>query len=268
MSKSITNNGIQSLERVLNVIEYLAVSRLPSRLTDIANSLKMSQSTVLRYLRALCAQGYVYHDELTGCYALTWKICRLRDLIKVNLVLRSMASSFLNSLANTLNVAVCLVVVEDYGTQYLDFVDKPSNSMSTMTRIGKDAPIHSTASGKVLLCSLPEHKFNEIMQNMQLVSLTPNTIVDKDVLVTELEQIRKRGYAIDNEECEEGYKCVSLPLFDYSGRVAAAISVTDRVHLLTDDRIENEILPELKKVADEISFRMGYDKTDPFHSER
>lgn len=58
-------------------------NRLPNRLTDLADKLDMPQPTLLRYLKTLCAQGYAYHDDVTGCYALTWKICRLADSVKI-----------------------------------------------------------------------------------------------------------------------------------------------------------------------------------------
>ena len=72
----------------------------------------------------------------------------------------------------------------------------------------------------------------------------------------ELSQIREQGYALDNEECELGHRCVSVPLYDYTGTVAAAISAFDSTERLTDEAIE-ALLPHLRKLADEISFRMG-----------
>lgn len=248
----------QSLERLFKVIECLADSRMPYRLIDLSDALQMPQPTLLRYLKTLCALGYAYRDDQTGCYALTWKVCKLSDSVKVNLVLRSMASPFLNQLANTLNVGSCLVVANGDGTMYLDFMDNPDQAMSTMIRIGKNAPIHSTGSGKVLLASYSQRRIDEILEKKGLERLTSKTITDKAVLAKEIEKVRKQGYAIDNEECEENNKCISVPLRDYSGTVAAAISVFDITERLPDERVENEVLPALIAAANAISFRMGY----------
>ena len=70
--------------------------------------------------------------------------------------------------------------------------------------------------------------------------------------------LRELGYSIDNEECEEGHKCLSVPVYDYSGAVAAAISVFDDASKFPDERIE-ELLPPLLDASGEISFRLGYD---------
>jgi len=77
-------------------------------------------------------------------------------------------------------------------------------------------------------------------------------------LLRDLQDIREMGYALDDEECEIGHKCVSVPLYDYSNQVSAAVSVFDSVDRLTDTYIQEEILPALKQLAQKISFRMGY----------
>lgn len=258
MSEKKKETGSQPIDRLFRVIEYLAANRLPQRMAEIAAGLEMPQPTVLRYLRTLCAQGYAYHDEHTGNYALTWKICRIGDAVKVNLALRGMASPFLNALANRLNVGTCLVTRHDFGTVYLDFVENPAgNQMNTMLRIGKNAPIHTTGSGKVLLSALSERQVRELVDKVGLARLTRKTITDSEALFKELALVRERGYGIDDEECEEGHKCVSVPLYDYTGAVAAAISAFDDAERLTEERIQSEILPALREAAAEISYRMG-----------
>ena len=253
------NTNSQPAERLFMVVELLAENRLPIRLIDIAQKLGLPQSTVLRYLRTLCGLGYVYHDEDLGLYALTWKICRISDSVKANLVMRNMASPFLSNLSNTLGMGSCLVIRRDLGTVYLDFYDNPRGEANTMLRIGQNAPIHSTSSGKVLLAALSDREITNIVEKVGLPKLTPNTITNIDVLMHEIENVRKLGYSIDHEECEEGHKCLSVPLYDYSGNVAAAISVFDDAQNFPDERIE-EILPMLQQAAKEISFRLGYDK--------
>ena len=112
--------GNLSSDKLFRIIECLAANRLPNRLTDLADKLDMPQPTLLRYLKTLCAQGYAYHDDVTGCYALTWKICRLADSVKSNLSLRSIASPFLNHAANVMNAGTLLAIEQDRGVLYLD----------------------------------------------------------------------------------------------------------------------------------------------------
>lgn len=118
--------------------------------------------------------------------------------------------------------------------------------------------MHSTASGKVLLSAMTAGRVQQILDQKGQVRLTHKTITGRDELLRELAKIQEQGYALDNEECEIGHRCVSVPLRDYTGTVAAAISAFDSVDQLTDDVIRDTVLPALRKLSAEISFRMGY----------
>lgn len=251
-----------SSDKLLRIIEYMAANHLPMRLKDIADNLKISQPTMVRYLRTMCDQGYVYHDGHTGCYALTWKICRLGDALHSDLVLRSMAGSLLADFANAYNLSALLAVERDGRLMYLDLISAPHGTLDTMVRIGRDAPMHSTGSGKVLMSTMSSAKIRQILEQYGLSPLTPKTITTVDLLNEELAKVRSQGYALDNEECEVGHRCVSVPLYDYTGTVAAAISASDSVDRLTDGYIQSVVLPGLQKLAKEISFRMGYSVQD------
>jgi len=256
MATTRGNEANLSSDKLLRIIEHMAAYRLPMRLKDIAENLGISQPTVVRYLRTLCDQGYAYHDDHSGSYALTWKICRLGSSLESNLVLRSMAGSLLANFANDHNIGVLLAVEREGSLMYLDLVGAPHGSVDTMLRIGKDAPMHSTGSGKILLGAMSPGKLNQLLDRTGQVRLTPKTITGREELMEELAKIREQGYALDNEECELGHRCVSVPLYDYTGTVAAAISAFDSTERLTDEAIE-ALLPHLRKLADEISFRMG-----------
>ena len=252
-------NASQPIDRLFSIIEYLSQNRLPVRLVDIAAALNMAQPTVLRYLRSLCAKGYVYHDENTGLYALTWKICKLSDSINIDMVLKSMASPYLTELANIYEVGACLVVRHGYGTLYLDFVGDPLDKLNTTMRIGRSAPIHTTGSGKVIMASLSDREIDDIINNVGLPRLTKKTITDRKNLFDEISKVRKCGYGIDDEECEEDHKCVSVPVYDYTGSVAAAISAFGTADKMTEDFINNNLISALKEIAKKISFRLGFE---------
>lgn len=248
----------QPIPRLFRVMECMATFRVPARLIDISKKLGMSQATVYRYVRTLCLMGYAYCDEQSGCYALTWKVCMMGNSVKTSMGLRSIASPYLNSLANELNVSACLVVMDGIRTSYLDYVDNPDIRTAPPMRIGHNAPIHTSGSGKVLLGAMPQAEVSRIIDSVGLVALTPKTITDKETLFREIEKVKQNGYAIDDEECEAGHRCVSVPIFDYTRTVAAAISVFDIVENMSYERINGEILPVLKKASDAVSFRLGF----------
>ena len=258
MARSKGAEANLSSDKLLRIIEYMSARRLPMRLKDIADNLQISQPTVVRYLRTMCEQGYAYHDDHTGYYAMTWKICRLSSSLESNLVLRSMAGSLLSEFANRHNLGVLLAVEREGMLVYLDLVGAPHGSVNTMLRIGKDAPMHSTASGQILLSAMTPGRIQKILDQNGQMRLTHKTITGRDALLQELAQIQEQGYALDNEECELGHRCVSVPLYDYSGTVAAAISAFDTTERLTDEFIAQTALPALQQLSAEISFRMGH----------
>ena len=153
-----------SSDKLLRIVEHMSAQRLPMRLKDIAENLNISQPTVLRYLRTMCEQGYAYHDRQTGHYALTWKICRLGSSLENNLVMRNMAGTLLSEFANRYNIGVLLAVERDGVLVYLDLVGAPHGSVNTMLRIGKDAPLHSTGSGKVMLSAMTPFRIQQIIE--------------------------------------------------------------------------------------------------------
>lgn len=248
----------QPIPRLFRVMECMATLRTPARLIDISKKLGMSQATVYRYVKTLCMMDYAYCDEQSGCYALTWKVCSMSSKVKTNLGLRSMASPYLNDLANKLNVSACLVVMDGIKTSYLDYVENPETRILPTVRIGHNAPIHTTGSGKVLLSVMSKSEVSSIVDQVGLVALTSKTITDKEQLLKEIQKVKKNGYAIDDEECEEGQRCVSVPLFDYTGSVAAAISIFDIVENMSFARIKSEILPIMQVAAEAVSYRLGF----------
>ena len=118
--------------------------------------------------------------------------------------------------------------------------------------------MHSTGVGKVLLLDKSDEEINEIIKVRGLTKLTSRTIRSKQELVTELGKVRRRGYAIDDEECEEGVRCVAAPLRDYSGGVVAAISASGPVARMSKQRVE-DIGEMIVDLGVKISMQLGYE---------
>ena len=248
----------QSSDKLLQILECIAGNKFPIRLQDISDQVGMSQSTVLRYLNTLVNTGYVYQEEDTSRYGLTWKICALSQHLNSNLSLRNIASPFINRLSMEKGLGSCLVVDHNFECMYLDCIDTYDELPHTLLRIGRSAPLHTTGSGKVLLASYSNAKVEEYIQSKGLVKLTDRTITSRELLFEELEKIRSQGYGIDEEECEAGLRCVSVPLRNYTGTTVAALSLFSSTSILTLDRIEPEIFPLLQKTSAIISARLGY----------
>lgn len=246
----------QSSMRLLDIIECLADASGPVRLQEIAKKTGIAQSTVSRYLTSLEASNYVYKDVETHRYALTWRIMRLSRNLGSQLSLRNITTPFTNGLANELKRGVCLVIEHDAQCLYLDCIESPLSR--TLQRIGKNAPLHATGSGKIILSTKSEAELNRYIAEEGLMQYTKYTITNPDVLRAELNKIRKNDYALDEEECEIGLRCISCPLRDYTGSIIAAVSIFGSKETMSDNQIFGVILPRLRNAANEISSRLGY----------
>ena len=248
-----------SSDKLLAILECVAENRTPMRLQELAERSGMTQPTVLRYLRTLQNANYVYQEEDTLRYGLTWKLCRLTEHLNTNLSLRNIARPFVAQLANMLQMGVCLVVERDYFCIYLDCIDHPHPAYTPLQYIGKQAPLHATGSGKVLLSARSSAEIEEYISVKGLVRCTKYTITERDSLLRELEQVREQGFAIDDEECELGLKCISYPIRQYSSSVYAAISVFGNAGEMSEAFLRDTVQGVLKETADKISLCLGWD---------
>ncbi len=247
----------QKDERLLGILDYLANKQMPVKPTKVSDDLMIPLSTTIRYLNSLASQGFVFKND-SGEYGATWLICKIGDAIKSSFTLKNFANEFMLDLAVTHKVAVSLAIIQDSRLVYLDFIDSPNDDLRTFKRIGIDAPLYTTGSGKILLSSLNQVTRDKILDGIILEPLTKKTIANKSELKKEIEKVGQQSYAIDDEECEEGYRCVCVPILDYSSQVIAAISAIDIVEKMSNTRIKQEILPALRTASKSISFRLGY----------
>jgi len=251
----------QSSEKLFTIIEYLAEQKEPVRLQDIAQSLEMNASTVLRFLATLTNCGYVAQDQETSRYYMTYKICSIANKVTSRRGLREIANPYIRALSNTLHEAVCLAIEQMSQVVYIDVIDGPDQMIRTMQRIGNSSPMHCTGVGKLFLTRLRPDQVYGYVQQMGLRQFTKNTITTVEGLLEELAEVRQLDYAFDNEECEIGAKCVAVPIRDYTGQIVAAISSTGPIYRFTDEWVDR-YLPELKKTALAISRELGYTAED------
>jgi len=259
-SDKSTSEGVkknQSLRKALTILEGMTKIPSPARLQDIAKSLRLPQSTILRFLNTFMDYGYVNQDQDTSCYYLTLKLAELGSQVKDSFPFQNSMTKYVRELARKFNESASLCIENDMQMIYLFTQDSPSRMLQTLHRIGRIAPMHATGVGKVLLLNYPETKFDELEKKFGLPKLTDNTIVTMDSLKTEIDQVRKQGYALDNEECEAGVRCIAVPVRNYSGEVAAGISLSAPVARLGKERTE-EIIRYLLDISAEASRELGW----------
>lgn len=257
MSMTVSNVlTVQSVDRALLILERLKDYPNGLGVTDLSKDLGVSKSTIHRLLMSLSAKGYVKQDLSTDNYALGLKFIEFGEIVSNYLDVRKIAAPFLQELALKTGETVHLVVRENYEVVYIDKIESPA-TIRMFSRIGKRALMHCTGVGKAILAHLPDKIVNDILEQRPTIKFTENTITRKEKLLIELETIRKNGYSFDNEEHEEGVKCVAAPLIDHNGQVVAAISVAAPAMRMETDNLRMSIRTVVEQSV-KISKSLGY----------
>jgi DNA-binding IclR family transcriptional regulator len=248
----------QSVEKTFQIIEIMAESREPLRLQDIALKVDMPSSTVLRLVNTLVSCGYASQDPNTLKYFLSLKFMLIGGLVSSQINIRDIAHPYLLELSKKCKESVCLSIEQDMEVVYLDVIDGPDGILKITQRIGKVAPLHSTAVGKIMMLNYDSKQLNQMIASKGLAALTPNTITSKEELIKELEKIRTQGYALDDEECELGARCIATGIKDYSGKYIAGISVsgpTTRMSMEYVNIIKNIVMDTSKTISGLLAYK-------------
>jgi DNA-binding IclR family transcriptional regulator len=246
----------QSSDKLLNLLEVLSEQTEPLRLQDIARLCGMNASTTLRFLTALQQRRYVAQDAETARYYLTFKLCALAQNLTTFFDIRMAALPFLRNVAHAFAESCHLAIEDDMAVVYIEVVNANKTLMSTQY-IGNVAPLYCTGVGKAFLTNYSPTELEQYIAAKKLPAYTEHTITDPEELKAELDRIRSAGYAVDDQECEIGARCVAAPIRDYTGKVKAGISVSGPAVRMTDAHIRIH-LPSLLEAAGQISARMGW----------
>lgn len=251
---------VQVIDRALAILDSLALQKGSASLADLAESLHMHKSTVHRLMMSLERHRIIERDPRTGQYCLGMRLFELGSVAINRLDLRERAHRYMEKIMNHADETVHLCTLDQGEVLYLDKLE-PSRSVRMACTIGRRNPAHCTAVGKAMLAWLPESEVEEVVQRHGMRRMTPKTITTLAELKAELARIRGRGYAIDDEEIEEGVRCVAAPVMDHLGLARAAISISAPSFRLPVERIP--VLAELVMSATrELSVEWGYQPQD------
>jgi DNA-binding IclR family transcriptional regulator len=247
---------VQVLDRSLAIIDALANARDDASLAELAVKVKLHKSTVHRLTSILERHGIVERDTRSGRYRLGLRLFELGNIAMGRFNIRDRAHPHLERLLYEVNETVHLCVLDAGEMMYLDKIE-PVRSVRMSSRIGRRIPVHCTSVGKAILAFLPESEVDDILRQHGLKRLTPKTITTPAELKADLKLVRDRGYAIDNEEIEEGVRCIGAPILDHSGRPIAAISASAPSFRLPMDKIQT-IAASVCRAALALSQESGY----------
>ncbi len=248
--------GVQTLDRALDILELLATEKNGLGVTEIGTRIGLHKSTVHRLLAALGERGYVEKNTDFGTYQLGLKVVEISSLHLNSIELKTEAAPFLRKLAAESTQPVHLATFVDGEVIYIEKV-QTLNTIRMYSQIGKRVPIHCSAVGKALLIGLSDDEVRKVLQNRELHSYTTNTLTDVESILEQIKGSKVQGWTIDDEEHEENIRCIAAPIYDYRGKVIAAVSTSGPDNVISKER-DKEICGYVLEAAQQISKRMGY----------
>jgi IclR family KDG regulon transcriptional repressor len=260
-SKKVSLYRVQVLDRALSILEVLGQEEPELTLAELSERLRLPKSTVHRLLGVLEQHRFVEKAARGGKYRLGLRLFELGSKVIANLDLRERARPYLERLVLETGETTHLCVLDDGEVLYLEKVEA-SRTVRVPSIVGQRYPVHCGAAGKSLLAFLPDDELDKLIRARGLKAYTSNTITTLAQLRSELQLIRDRGYAIDNEEFEQGLRCIGAPVRDYSNKVIAAISIAGPTFRITEEKIP-ALARSVVAVAKELSAELGYQESQP-----
>ena len=233
---------VQVLDRTIAVLQAVADSETDLAAADIARQLRLHKSTVHRLLVVLESYRLIKKGP-EGAYGLGTRLIELGECAIARLKLAEYAEPHLRKIAEETGEGAHVTILN--GTELLSIAHVEGRwNLHSLTRTGQRTQIYCTAAGKAVLAFLSDEACDDLLGRLPLRRNTRRTIVKPAAMKVELVRIRAQGYAVDDEEFEEGLRCVSAPVFDHRGHVVASLSMAAPVF-----RLRKESVPQVARLV-------------------
>jgi IclR family KDG regulon transcriptional repressor len=242
---------VQSLARGLQILQLMADANDGLGVTELADKLEVNKGTASRIVQTLKTYGFVEYAPDGRRYQLGPVLVQLSRSVINRMPLRETAKPYLHELVETTGECAHLAIYAQGKALYIDQVES-SATLRVNAEIGQMTPLHCTALGKVLLAfggyPLPE----------QLEKRTAATIITQKKLEAELEKVREQGYAFDDEEYDQGVRCIAVPVHDIRNKLVGAIGIsgpTARINLKRIKRMAEQVIQIGQELSDRLKFK-------------
>jgi IclR family transcriptional regulator, pca regulon regulatory protein len=245
---------VQSLGRGLAVIRAFDADRPQMSLSEVARATQLPRAAARRFLHTLVALGYMSTDG--RLFALRPRILELGYAYLSSLTLPEVATPHLKDLVSQVQESSSVSVLDGEEVVYVARV--PTRRIMTVAiSVGTRFPAYATSMGRVLLAGHDDEWLATYLDSARLQPLTPRTITSPKALLEELRGIRAQGWALVDEELEEGLRAIAAPLRDGEGRVVAAVNLSAQAQRWSPERIRADLLPPLLRTAARIEEDLG-----------
>lgn len=245
----VTERGahhVQSLERGLAVIKAFNADAAELTLSDVARSTGLTRAAARRFLLTLADLGYVRTDG--KYFSLTARVLELGYSYLSSVSLPEVAQPHLERLSATVHESSSVSVLEGTDIVYVARV-AVSRIMTVSINVGTRFPAYATSMGHVLLAGLDNEELRQYLDEAKLDKLTAHTLTKQEDLVVKLRRVHLQGWAMVDQELEEGLRSIAAPIRDRQGRVVAAVNLSTHASRTTAESVQRELLPPLLAVA-------------------
>jgi IclR family pca regulon transcriptional regulator len=245
---------VRALERGLAVLKAFTARAPALSMSQVAERAGLTRAVARRYLFTLEALGYVSAND--GLFQLTPRVLDFGFTYLASTAISDIARPFMERIVATLRESCSVGVLDGGDVVYIARVTA-DRIMTTNLTVGSRLPAHATSMGKVLLAFQPPERLEAFFARTRLQPLTERTIVDEAALRQVLDQVRRQGWATNDEESEKGVRTVSVPLRDRTSAVVAAINLSGHASRVSMKELKRDHLPVLLDAAREISRALG-----------
>ncbi|CDQ38676.1 MULTISPECIES: IclR family transcriptional regulator [Virgibacillus] len=245
--------NVPALEKAISILNLIASPERKYTVTEIHKTLDISKTTVFSILKVLETHDIVKKNE-KGEYKIGVKLYELGMAYISEVDMVKIARPYLNKLMNKTGYTVHLGVLDEGEVLYVDKVE-PNSFIRFSTFPGLRTDFHITSLGKVIAAYLKEEELEQLIDQKGLTRHTDRTITDSSKLKHSLQQIREKGYALEDEEEEIGVRCIGVPVFN-GDKVVASISIVGHTSMLTFTNLD-ELVKELQQTAMAVSKELG-----------
>lgn len=247
---------IQSIQRAASILRLFSIAKPRLGISEISKLLGLSKGTVQGLVRTLLTEGFLQQDPETRKYGLGLQVYELGTILAASLEINHRSSNEAHQLAKRTQLMV-YVATYDYPSAMVTLTSQPRSIPFLDSHLGPRVPLYCSALGKVLLAFLEPSELESVIASLEYVAYTPNTIVRKEELLKELEEIRRKGYSVNREEHFMARAAIGAPIFGREGGVLAAICVAgNSSRILVEDN--KDLIENLKQTASAISRNMGF----------
>ena len=234
--------SIETLERGLSVLSLFSNDTSELTLTEISRAADINMTTSLRIASTLEGAGYLRRDPETKRYRPSLKVLQLGFSALRSMDIRQSARPYLELLSKETGETVSLAVLDGLEIVYVDRI-RNRQIVGVVLGMGSRLPAHCTSMGKAMLAYLPEDRLKTRLNGADLQACTGNTISETDSLEADLAKVRRRGYAVNNQELAVGLRAVAAPIWGEHGQVVAAINISGSTETISRSRLKQDLVP-------------------------